>query len=145
MSNITKIILLVISGILLYSAYWYYFSFEGQLWRVNQEIERSWREKGIFRNEAKKEVEDFNKTVFSENDTLNQTKTLTSSSRDPIILEGKRNYVTGKNISFLVPETMRRLRLTIQDRLGRKLSSYTLPNTFINIKPKQRINLEVIE
>ena len=143
MSNTTKIFLLVVSGLLLFFAYWYYFSVSGQMWRINQEIERSWKNTEIYRNNQAKEEEDFSKTVFNEAKTINETKVLTSGSRNPIILEGKRNYVTGDNLTYIVPESMKRLLLIIQDHLGRNIDSYSLPNTFINIKPKQRITLEV--
>jgi hypothetical protein len=145
MSKTTKIILIVISGILLYFAYWYNFTTSGELWRVNQEIEKSWDRYGIQRTETRREERDYAKSVLNERETLNETKSLTSDSRNPIILEGKRNYVTGKNITYIIPKSMRRLILKIQDHLGRNITSYSLPNSFISVKPKQRITLEVQE
>ena len=40
---------------------------------------------------------------------------------------------------------MNRLQLKIQDKVGRNLSSYTLPNSFISVKPNQRITLEILD
>ena len=137
--------LIVISGILLYFTYWYHFSIPGELWRTNQEIERSWRDSGLRRIEQRREEQDYAKSILNEREILNETKSLTSDSRNPIILEGRRNYVTGKNITYIIPESMRRLILKIQDHLGRNITSYALPNSFISVKPKQRITLEVEE
>ena len=83
------------------------------------------------------------KREINEQEVLSNAQNLRSSSRNPIRLESKRNYVTGKNVTFMVPDDMRRIRLSIQERNGRQITSYSLPNSFISIKAGQRINLKV--
>jgi hypothetical protein len=137
MSNSLRIILILISAAIFAAAYWWHFSTSAELWKVNQEIERSWKKKD---EAADLTVEQPEKKVVTET-----SDRLRSSGRDPIVLEGRGNYVTAKDLTFVVPKTMRRIQLTIQDHVGRRVTSYTLPNTFIGIRPGQRINLRVQE
>jgi hypothetical protein len=136
MSNKLRVTLLLVSALIFAASYWYWFSPSAELWKVNQEIERSWGK----RSEAPKTEE-----IVSEKKVVEDTRRLSSSGRNPIVLEGRSNFVTARDLTFVVPKTMRRIQLTIQDHLGRRLTSYTLPNSFIGIKPGQRINLKVQE
>lgn len=70
---------------------------------------------------------------------------LSSSSKNPIKLTSKRNYITSDNITYIIPSHMRRLKLKIQESNGRTASEYTLPNFAISVAPRQRINIEVIK
>lgn len=126
----------------MYFAYWYNFTVDGELWRVNQEIERSFdRSESVIENKIE---ETFEKTIKTE-DSVVRTESTRTSARNPLVLEGSRNYVTGKNVTFIVPSTMRRLNLNIKDNVGRVVSSYSLPNSFISIKPNQRLEINIVE
>ena len=142
MSPALKVLLTIISIAILVFAYWYNFSKGGQAWRINRKVEQSWNKPAPWQIEQKKE-EEYKKEVITEKDVADSAMSMRSSGREPIQLESNRNYVTGKNVTFVVPSNMRRLKLNIQESNGRLISSYSLPNSFISIKPKQRINLVV--
>lgn len=142
MSRTLRIILIAMSIAVLVFAYWFYFSKGGHTWRANQAIEKSWSIEPLWKKEQKKE-EEHKKEVYDERDSAESVPRLNSGSRNPIQLESKRNYVTGKNVTFIVPDNMRRMKLNIQERNGRNISSYSLPNSFISISAGQRINLVV--
>lgn len=136
MSNSLRVLLILVSAAIFAAAYWWHFSTSAELWKVNREIERSW---GKRKSSNETTIEQPEKRVTE------SASRMRSSGRDPIVLEGRGNYVTGKDVTFVVPSNMRRIQLTIQDRVGRRITSYTLPNTFIGIRANQRINLKVVE
>ena len=142
MSKAYKVLLTIVSIFILIFAYWYYFTKGGQTFRYNRQVEKTWNKPALWEVEKKKEAE-YKKEVITEKDVADNVTSLRSSGRQPIMLEGKRNYVTGKNVTFVVPSDMRRLKLNIQAKNGKLISSYTLPNSFIHISPNQRINLAV--
>jgi hypothetical protein len=135
--------MVLVSVIIFGIAYWYYFSKEGQLWRINNEIEKSWSYSRDELRKMKKEDEETQRRTFSEKKVAADASRVSSSSQKPIVLEGKGNFVTGDDVTFMVPTKMRRLRLTIQERNGKYVDSYSLPNAFISIRPGQRLNLKV--
>ena len=139
MSSALKILLSVVSVIILSFSYWFYFTEAGQVWRIKNQVDGAW---------VKKQTED--KPVVKADD-LEEPQVIEdaprtrmfSSSKNPIVLEDSRNYVTGDTITFIVPKDMNKMELQIQDHLGRIIQSYELPNWAITIKPGQRIRLKV--
>lgn len=66
-----------------------------------------------------------------------------SSASSPIALTRSQNYVTGRNITFMIPNSMRRMVITIYDRNGRARKQYTLPNAFISVRAGERLNIYI--
>jgi len=148
MSDTQKNFIGVLSILVLAFCYWYYLTPQGQAWRVNQRITKEWDNAQIKWDKkwevTKSEPVPIPKEPLGPAGTSEKKVTTTrSSGRHPIQLTEKRNYVTGRNVTFVVPGNMRRIRLKVQDRVGRNISSYTLPNSIISIKPNQRITLVV--
>jgi len=151
MSDTKKNFLGIVSIFVLAFCYWYYFTPQGKTWRVNQQITKEWNNQQIVWKkgwEASSEKEDALPEIVvaevpKQLDDSRKKVTQRSSSRNPIRLTNRRNYITGDNVTYIVPSKMRRLRLKIQDRVGRNISSYNLPNSIISIKANQRITIEV--
>ena len=136
-----KFLLCVISVAILAFAYWFYFTPQGQVWRIKNQISISWKKPKSYERPADKD-EKKSEPEVNVRPEAPQTR-MYSSARRPIVLEDKRNYVTGDSVTYIVPSDMKTLELQIQDRVGRVVQTYKLPNYVISIKPNQRIRLKV--
>jgi len=153
--NLTRIVLLSVSVVVLGFSYWYHFTDQGELWRINKQIQLDWTKE---KNEAEtdsektqqKEIEKKKQELEQQQKKLEDQKTKLedekisapkTSSRNPLQLTG--GYVSGKVVTYVVPKNMRTLTLTIQDRVGRTRDRYTLPNSFISVRPEDRLNIKI--
>lgn len=65
------------------------------------------------------------------------------SASNPMTLTSRRNFITGREITYIIPDDMKSMELNIQESNGKTITSYNLPHWAISVKPKQRIQLKV--